>query len=49
MSGVNIGAVLVTEDEKVVGIFTERDYARKGELQERIANNTPFKDLMTEN
>ena len=48
MSDANIGAVLVTEDEKIVGIFTERDYARKGELHGSVANNTPVKDLMTE-
>ena len=33
----NIGAVLVTEDEKIVGIFTDRDYAREGEVKGRFA------------
>ena len=33
----NTGAVLVTEDEKIVGIFTERDYAREGEVKGRSA------------
>ena len=29
MSEKNIGAVLVMEDEELLGIFSERDYARK--------------------
>ena len=44
----NIGAVLVTEDEKIVGIFTERDYAKKGEIEGRAAANTPVREVMTE-
>jgi CBS domain-containing protein len=43
----NTGAVLVTEDEKVVGIFTERDYAREGEVKGRIAKETVVADVMT--
>ena len=43
----NTGAVLVTEDEKIVGIFTERDYAREGEVKGRIARNTIVADVMT--
>lgn len=41
-----IGAVLVMEGDKVVGIFSERDYARRGILKGRDAN-TPVKELMT--
>ena len=33
----NTGAVLVTEEEKIIGIFTERDYAREGEVKGRSA------------
>lgn len=29
MAEKNIGALLVLEDQKIVGIITERDYARK--------------------
>ena len=43
----NIGAVLVTEDEKIVGIFTERDYAREGEIKGRSARETIVADVMT--
>jgi len=43
----NTGAVLVTEDEKIVGIFTERDYAREGEVKGRVAKETTIADVMT--
>jgi CBS domain-containing protein len=43
----NTGAVLVTEDEKIVGIFTERDYAREGEVKGRMAKTTIISDVMT--
>jgi CBS domain-containing protein len=43
----NTGAVLVTEDEKIVGIFTERDYAREGEVKGRSARDTIVADVMT--
>jgi CBS domain-containing protein len=43
----NTGAVLVTEGEKIVGIFTERDYARQGEVKGRLAGETPIADVMT--
>jgi CBS domain-containing protein len=44
----NTGSVLVTENEKIIGIFTERDYARLGEIKGRYAKDTAVKDLMTE-
>ena len=43
----NTGAVLVTEDEKIVGIFTERDYDREGEVKGRVARETMVADVMT--
>ena len=43
----NTGAVLVQEGEKIVGIFTERDYAREGEVKGRTAKETPVSDVMT--
>jgi len=43
----NTGAVLVTEEEKIVGIFTERDYAREGEVKGRSARDTIVSHVMT--
>ncbi len=43
----NTGAVLVIDDNKIVGIFTERDYAREGEVKGRLARDTIIKDVMT--
>ena len=43
----NTGAVLVAENEKIVGIFTERDYARDGEVKGRSARDTVITDVMT--
>ncbi|MBP6620039.1 MAG: CBS domain-containing protein [Leadbetterella sp.] len=49
MSNYNIGALLVMEDEKLVGIFSERDYARKGIVQGRSAKTTTIAEVMTAN
>ena len=47
MAEFNISSVMVTEDEKIVGIFTERDYSRKCDLKGLSAINTLVRDLMT--
>ncbi len=47
MADMKIGSVMVTEDDRFIGIFTERDYIRKGEVLGRSAANTQVKDLMT--
>jgi CBS domain-containing protein len=47
MAEANIGAVMVIEEERVVGIFTERDYTRKCELKGVCAKETPVQDVMT--
>ncbi|MCB0102985.1 MAG: CBS domain-containing protein [Anaerolineales bacterium] len=47
MDEANVGAVLVTENDKVVGIFTERDYARRGELKGKLASETTVQELMS--
>jgi CBS domain-containing protein len=47
MSEKNIGAVLVMEDEVLLGIFSERDYARKVILAGRSSKTTNVKELMT--
>ncbi|PKL23285.1 MAG: histidine kinase [Spirochaetae bacterium HGW-Spirochaetae-3] len=44
----NIGAILVTdEDGKTVGIFSERDFARKIILKGRNCDTTKVKEIMT--
>lgn len=43
----NIGALMVVEDEKFVGIFTERDYARKVILKGRSSKETLIGEIMT--
>ncbi len=47
MAEKNIGAVLVVDDNKLTGIFSERDYARKGILQGRSAGKTTVSEVMT--
>lgn len=47
MSKSNVGALLVTEDDKITGIFTERDYARQGELKGRLAKDTLVREMMS--
>lgn len=43
----NIGSLLVREGEKIVGIITERDYARKIILIGRASKETPVREVMT--
>lgn len=47
MAEKNIGALVVTEGERVVGIVSERDYARKMILQGRSSAATPVSAIMT--
>ncbi|MGD1043895.1 MAG: CBS domain-containing protein [Bacteroidota bacterium] len=47
MAEKNIGALLVVQKEKVVGIFSERDYARKIVLKGESSHTTAVKDVMT--
>ena len=47
MADKNIGALVVTEGEQVVGIITERDYARKVILMARSSKETTVRDIMT--
>ena len=47
MAEKNIGALVVTEGEKIGGIITERDYARKIVLMARSSKDTPVRDIMT--
>jgi len=47
MAEKSIGALVVTEGEQVVGIITERDYARKVILLARSSKDTPVHAIMT--
>ena len=47
MADKNIGGLVVMEGEKVVGIITERDYARKIILMARSSKETAVRDIMT--
>ena len=47
MAEQNIGALLVREGARVVGIFSERDYARQVVLKGKASKDTPIRDVMT--
>lgn len=44
----NIGALVVLDNDDLVGIVSERDYARKVVLLGKASVNTPIRDIMTE-
>lgn len=47
MADKGIGALVVAEGEKVVGILSERDYTRKVTLKERSSYSTTVAEIMT--
>ena len=47
MAWANIGSVLVMDESRIIGIFTERDYVKRGELEGRTAADTPVREVMT--
>jgi CBS domain-containing protein len=44
----NIGALIVTEDDKACGIFTERDYLRRIVIEGRTSRGTRVMEVMTD-
>lgn len=49
MAEKNIGALLVIESSRLVGILTERDYTRKVALKGRSSKETAVREILTGN
>ena len=47
MAEKGVGALTVVEDSRLVGVISERDYARKVILQGKSSRDTPVADIMT--
>jgi len=47
MADRNIGALLVTQDDRLVGILTERDYTRKVALKGKSSKQTAVKEILS--
>ncbi|HWY78020.1 MAG TPA: CBS domain-containing protein [Verrucomicrobiae bacterium] len=47
MADKNIGALLVTQADKLVGILTERDYTRKVALKGKSSKQTAVKEILS--
>ena len=49
MSEKGVGALMVMKESKLVGVISERDYARKVILKGRSSNDTQVHEIMTKN
>lgn len=49
MATKEVGALLVMQTDKLVGIITERDYARKVALEGRSSRDSAVRDIMSKN
>ena len=49
MSARNVGALLVTQAGKLVGIITERDYTRKVALKGKASKQTAVREILSGN
>jgi CBS domain-containing protein len=47
MADKNVGALLVVQNEKLIGIISERDYTRKVILQGKSSKQTPVKEILS--
>jgi len=48
MSNKNVGALLVTERDKLIGIISERDYTRKVALKGKSSKETQVREILSE-
>ena len=47
MADKNIGAIVIKDQDKLTGIFSERDYARKVVLQQKNSTDTRLAEVMS--